>query len=129
MLSVSSDITPDPFGQKRKQSKTTSERLPDNIVYTGRQAFIQHDTDDGFEADIYIGQNDQRSDRINENDLSIIASRNLNEPKYRELKVMWATYMSAAQASKTKRGLRGYGKRTLEKYWSAMNAANPSPSK
>lgn len=117
------DTIQHPFAVKA-QPVTPVEVLPDNLKYIKGQAFVQQDFRDGFEADIWTGQTGQRSDQMTPADQDIIKTRRLKESKYRELKVMWAAHYSAAQAARELRSRKGHGQRTLEKYWSAMNAAS-----
>jgi len=123
---------PHPF-KKRTGGGKQAEMLPDNITYTKGQAFVEEWTEENvYHADKWTGQTGQRTDRIGPIDLDIIKERKLKESLYRELKVYWAAHYSARMASREKGGKRGYGLRTLEKYWAGFNEVdkklNPSPT-
>lgn len=118
-----------PFVSKVKtQPKTEIETKPDNMVYHAGQAFVRKETSNGFEDTRWNGVSGKRSDTMTSSDMDIITARRLKETKYRELKVYWAAEYSAARVAKEFKGQRGYSQRTVEQYWSAMNAAfSPSP--
>ena len=71
-----------------------------------------------------------RSAELNARDESIIKVRRLDKAKYIQYKELWAEGLSIAQASAeaTRRYGRGYKERTTDDYYSAINAANPSPT-
>jgi len=71
-----------------------------------------------------------RSSELNARDESIIKVRRLDKAKYIQYKELWAEGLSIAQASAeaTRRYGRGYKERTTDDYYSAINAANPSPT-
>lgn len=71
-----------------------------------------------------------RSSELNARDESIIKAKRLNKEKYIQYKELWAEGLSIAQASAeaTRRYGRGYKERTTDDYYSAINAANPSPT-
>lgn len=117
------DAIEHPFVIKTATTKT-NEVLPDNLTYIKGQAYVQTNRRDGFEADIWKGQAGQKTDRITQSDRDMIETRGLKETKYVELKVFWAADYSIAQVVREMRSRKGYGQRTIEKYWSAMNAAN-----
>lgn len=71
-----------------------------------------------------------RSSELNARDEGIIKVRRLDKAKYIQYKELWAEGLSIAQASAeaTRRYGRGYKERTTDDYYSAINAANPSPT-
>lgn len=71
-----------------------------------------------------------RSAELNARDENIIKARRLDKAKYIQYKELWAEGLSIAQASAeaTRRYGRGYKERTTDDYYSAINAANPSPT-
>ena len=71
-----------------------------------------------------------RSSELNARDEGIIKAKRLNKEKYIQYKELWAEGLSIAQASAeaTRRYKRGYKERTTDDYYSAINAANPSPT-
>ena len=71
-----------------------------------------------------------RSSELNARDEGIIKVRRLDKAKYIQYKELWAEGLSIAQASAeaTRRYKRGYKERTTDDYYSAINAANPSPT-
>lgn len=103
--------------------RTPKRTLPDNVTFTpSGHAYRYTDMTDG-RAWEQAGQADgQRSGHVGHADTDVIKVSGLDEFKYRELKPLWASEMSAAQASKLFHGKRGYGERTLEKYWAAFNS-------
>ena len=124
LLSVKVTATPHPFrtsGEVTPSGRKTPKIIePDNLVTIGGKPFTQDDTDEGFEADIWNPLTDLRSDKIGHADLNLIDEKGLDGTKYRELKVYWAGGKSAYVASRELKDRRGYGVRTLEKYWAAF---------
>lgn len=114
-----------PFQFKKSIADTPAEVVPDNLKYVKNTgvAFVHQDTDRGFEADIWKGQVGQRSEELTNADMIIMKERRLKESKYRELKLLWSSDYSAAQAARELNHRKGFGQRTVEKYWSAMNSA------
>lgn len=111
------------------KTKKVVDRKPDNIVYTANIPFVKVDKPDGFECEVWNGATKERSKELTSFDLAIIKNgsggkyQNLKEPKYRELKPFWSSELSAANTAKTFNNKRGYGQRTIETYFAAMNHA------
>lgn len=102
--------------------------VPDNLVEIGGKDFVQVDTHDGFQADKWEAVVNTRDDRVTPMDVDICSARSLNMVKYRELKRAWAAGKSSLQVAREMRNRRGYGVRTLEKYWAAFySSMGPLP--
>jgi len=119
-----------PVVKKPVVKNKAPEKKPDNIVYdAGQRAYTRIETPDGFEDNIWTGVSGQRSETMTDRDFKMVKERRLKETVYRELKPYWAAEYSAAKMSKQMKGKRGYSQRSVENYWSAMNAAAiPLPS-
>lgn len=107
-------------------------KKPEGVSYvpSGRAGYIntELDTREGTASwDQYTG----RTHEVQESDMKVIQDRDLDLDKYMAFKFKWSqkrpdgTFLSAAQASRElKKELgRGYGQRTAESYFSAINAA------
>ncbi len=122
------ETIPHPF-VRTKLCTPTPEVLPDNLVYTKGQAYVQRWTSQNtIELDRWVGSTGQRKDTVDAAELDAVRALGLKETRYQELKVFWAAHYSCAQTAREFRGQRGYGQRTLEKYWAAFNKLNPSPT-
>jgi len=117
---------------KQKQGSKTEDRDTSRDKWVKGRLFIEKDieTIDG----VTLSEWDReglvvRSEQINSKDLQIIKARNLKSDKYMNYKQLWAQGLSISEAEK-EAGRRfgwGYKERTTETYFSAINAANPSP--
>ena len=131
ILKIKSLLSPTPISHpfSAKTVVNAIEEVPDNLRYTGSgKAYVQTDTDTGFVAEAWTGQTGQRIGQMTKADFDILKDRRLKETKYRKLKPFWASNYSARRAAIELRSNRGFSQRTIEKYYSAMNAAaSPLP--
>lgn len=99
--------------ERKKPAATT----PDGVVFHAGRAFVQSQPEETVFEETFV--NSLRSSRIRKGEAE---SAGLDPVKYAELKTLWASGLSAIMATRQLRGKRGYGLRTLEKYWAAFNA-------
>ena len=113
---------PNPTVQARQ--KTVNLDTTKNVQYLTDQniAFEVVETENGFES-VRIGSGILSESNPTNRDQEICQTRKLDFDKYMTLKPFWQAGQSAAIVAKKHKGQRGYGKRTLESYLSAYNAA------
>ncbi len=70
------------------------------------------------EVRVFPGTPDRRADIANDE----VDNAKFDAAKYAELKTYWAKGYSAAKTATTLKGKRGFGQRTVEKYWSVFNS-------
>lgn len=124
---------PCPLVPNKKKGKKTrkAERLPDDVeTIRGRSFKKVEEVGTDLAFDLWDGSN--RNPEFTEADEAIVEELGLPEKRYRELKVLWATGDSTAVVARAHKGVRGFGQRTLDTYFSAMSKAairknNPSP--
>lgn len=110
-----------PNGQKKEDKKTPSKQTQrTDIVYSGGKAFIQKDTADGFEADIYNGSKDERQGHLTDTDKDEVKRKGLDMDKAAEIKKTWAAGMSAKE-TETHINKKGFKLRTIQKYFAVFN--------
>lgn len=139
-LRYDADISglPAPQWETKTRTRTrTTTPDPDNVVRdkADNTPRTREVTEDSITWTLWKGQED-RSSQITDADQRTVEDRGLDLTKYGIIKVAWASkdnkggYLSARQASRQlSRDLgRGYGLRTVETYFAAINEANPSPS-
>ena len=80
---------------------------------------VQHDWKT-LDKDIKTGQ---RNPELTQMDIIVLTDKNLDKLKAIELKPLWAAGLSITEVSITKRGKRGFSKRTISKYYSAFASA------
>lgn len=107
---------------KEIPARQSSASIPDNIhfIESQRAAFVQ----DGEEWTIW--QADKRTAELSNNDREMLDNIQwTKEVKYRTIKSKWALNLSISEASKslTSEYGRGYGNKTVEKYYSLINKA------
>ncbi|MBX2927036.1 MAG: hypothetical protein KF852_04310 [Saprospiraceae bacterium] len=95
--------------------------MPYNVVYHAGRAFAQQEVETNVYEDTRILSGSGRSAVIGATERRTVEEQ-FDTAKYAELKALWAAGQSAATAAATFRGRRGFGLRTLEKYWSAFNS-------
>ena len=109
---------------QRTHTQTTYIRetdTPPNLVYHSGRAFTQVDNRDGFEADIYTDNILKRNGQLTDKETDEIRTKKLDIKKAAEIKWVWAANVSASNCAK-QFSKRGYGKRTIEKYYSVFNS-------
>ena len=114
---------------KPKPASRVKTKKPDNLVYTLGKAYLQTEKEDGFECEVYNGADKGRSNSLTKYDIELIEkgqykTTKLKETKYIELKPFWSSGLSAIETTRTFKGKRGYGQRTIEGYFAAMNYAD-----
>lgn len=115
-----------PFQQDQDtKPRTAKAEKPDNLVYVHGIAYTQEQIQDGYQWDRYTGQDVQRSEQLTGQEERILSTLNLDTVKAAQIKPHWAAGLSAGKTATQFQGQRGYGKRTIEKYFSVFN--NPSP--
>jgi hypothetical protein len=70
------------------------------------------------EVRIFPGTPDRRADIARDE----VDNSKFDAAKYAELKGYWAKGYSAAKTANMLKGKRGFGLRTIEKYWSVFNS-------
>jgi hypothetical protein len=73
-----------------------------------------------LDKDIKAGQ---RNPELTKMDIIVLTDKNLDKLKAMEIKPLWAAGLSITEASITKRGKRGFSKRTISDYYSAFTSA------
>lgn len=120
------DVTP----TVTRTRTTTRQDMPDDMTWTPvRNVPYVHDTERDTDSDTvthdwtrWTPGHGQRHGHVTDMDMDTMTRAGLQEDKYRTLKAIWATGASAADAARQLRGRRGYGRRTIEKYWAAFNS-------
>lgn len=112
----------------KKESKIKSTYIPpsEDVMFTSGKAIPYKLDEDGARV-IEWGSKDHA---LTSQDVQVCKELGLNQDKYTIIKAMWAIAgMTAPKASDElqKRYSRGYGIRTIETYFGAINKANHSP--
>lgn len=139
-MSCIPEIDRDNWGECPVQNVETisdKEQMPDGTTVDIDGRFrTKEENEHGTIWNTWDGQT--RPSHLTNSDKDIILEKKLNESKYKIIKQCWATkmrvgaeyhYPSSAKASiilSNQHG-RGYKIRTIEKYYAAINEANPSP--
>lgn len=114
-----------PFGTGKTDDKNKSPDvdIPNNLRLTKDKGVpvLFGDVEDW---DTVGTVKEQKSPVINDNDKHQIKELGLSVHKYQEVKTEWAKELSISDISKRFKGVRGYGKRTIATYISAINKAN-----
>ena len=119
--------TPHPFKPK-KTSKPKEKQVEPDLIYSNGRAFVRDERPDGFDDQLWTSTKTPQSATITDDDIQAVTDRGLDIHKAKILKPYWAAGMSAKATADTYNGERGWGKRTIEKYWAAFNQT-PTPPK
>lgn len=99
-------------------------RIVVNAGLTFDRQFLHTDTDNGFEEELIKGSSGHKHPSgLTASDRQVIRDRRLSESKAIAVKKYWSKGVSAKIAARSI-NQRGFGVRTLEKYWSAFNEAS-----
>ncbi|MEM1323644.1 MAG: hypothetical protein AAGG75_25510 [Bacteroidota bacterium] len=145
VLGINYHIWPGYDADKRPRLPRTTRRTTGKYNYSGLSITPNlgvvtrtNELTDKTEFDIVSPADDmgRRDKELTELDREEIATRELDMDRAAFLKPIWATGTSAKMGAGIARGRlkalkrseRGYGERSVQDYWSAFNAASPSPT-
>ncbi len=119
--------------QTTSKTETNNERDTSRDKWVKGRLFIDKDfvEEDGVLSSVWDREGGVfRSADLNARDESIIKQRKLKKDKYIHYKELWAEGLSIKDATleALRRYKTGYKERTTDNYYSAINAANPSPT-
>lgn len=122
----SNEIHPGPKQPEEKKQKTYTlkEEKADWYTAQGRGMKEQQVGEKTFESSYIEVSRTERNPRLEKQEMRAIQSEGLDEIKAARVKVLWAQQMSTKKAAK-EINERGYGYRTLDKYWAIFNQFHP----
>lgn len=114
-----SSVMPDLLqGAERKPRVKRAGQAEDGVSFAGGKAWKEVRT---FEWEVVSKKAKRGNSMLTPAEVEEIKQAGLHLSKAAELKPFFVRGLSAAQASGEFIGLRGYGKRTIEKYWAIFN--------
>ena len=118
--------SPYPDAPQKQDTPIKQDTKKLDLVYTKGVPYVQKKEDSGYQWDRYTGQKEARPGVLSEAEKAALSASGLDTIKGQEIKLHWSNGLSAKRTAGQFQGKRGYGVRTVEKYFSVFNAPQSS---